>query len=82
VRTKREVDDRVLAGISETHESKEDEGRTVEVIDAGDGVSLKTPRRRQWETTSLFSQVTDDGRHKENMEHIGGLDLLEGRELK
>jgi len=62
-RTKREVDARVLAGISETHDSKED-GRTVEVIDAGDGVSLKIPRGRQRETTSLFSQVTDDGRHK------------------
>jgi len=43
------------------HESKEDEGRTVEVIDAGDGVSLKTPRGRQRETTYLFFQVTDDG---------------------
>ena len=41
LRTKREVDDRVLTGISETHESTEDEGWTVEVIDAGAGVSLK-----------------------------------------
>jgi len=44
LRTKHEMDDRVLAEISETHESKEDEGRTVEVIEAGDCVFIKTPR--------------------------------------
>ena len=57
------MDVRVLAGISETHESKEDEGWTVEVIDVGDGARLpKNTGRKATETTSLFFQVTDDGR--------------------
>ena len=33
---------------------EETEGRTVKTTDARDGVSLKTPRGRQRETTSLF----------------------------
>jgi len=64
LRTRSEVGARVLAGISETQESKEDEVRTVELIDGGNGVSLKTPRGRQREATSLYSQVTDDSKHK------------------
>jgi len=41
------------------------DGRMVEVIDARHGVSLKTLRGKQQETTSPLSQVIDDDKHKE-----------------
>ena len=50
------VDDRTLLGrayCSLYAKDKETEGVTMELIDAGDGVSRKTPRGRQQETTSL-----------------------------
>ena len=55
---------------------------TVEVIDAGDSVSLKTPRGRQRKTISLVSKVTDDGKHEDKRGAIESLDLPEVRELK
>jgi len=42
------VDDRVFASITT------EEGRMVKDTDAGDGVSIKTPRGKQQETTSLL----------------------------
>ena len=52
----RVVDDRVFADQwkrTPYHWTKEEEGRTVNHTDAWDGVSIKTPRGRQRETTPL-----------------------------
>ena len=51
------VDDRVLAGISETSLNKE-EGRMVKDTDAGDGVSTKTPKAAG--NTSTFRKLMHD----------------------
>ena len=63
LRTKCVVDDRAPAGISEIHEPRRMKDGWWKSPRLGDGVSLKTPRGRQRETTctSLISQVTDDG---------------------
>src|SRR6218665_582926 len=61
LRTKCVVDDRALAGISEIHEPRRMKDGWWKSPTLRDGVSLKTPGGRQRETTSLISQVTDDG---------------------
>jgi len=65
LRTKCVVDDRALAGISEIHEPRRMKDGWWKSPTLRDGVSLKTPGGRQRETTSLISQVTDDGTNKE-----------------
>src|SRR6218665_3237210 len=64
LRTKCVVDDRALAGISEIHEPRRMKDGWWKSPTLRDGVSLKTPGGRQRETTSLISQVTDDGTNK------------------
>src|SRR6218665_1809616 len=65
LRTKCVVDDRALAGISEIHEPRRMKDGWWKSPTLRDGVSLKTPGGRQRETTSLISQVTDDGTNKD-----------------
>src|SRR6218665_3620251 len=64
LRTKCVVDDRALAGISEIHEPRRMKDGWWKSPTLRDDVSLKTPGGRQRETTSLISQVTDDGTNK------------------
>jgi len=61
--------------------NKEEEGRIVEDTDAGDGVSIKTPRERQRETTSLLfpSYMTKIRHNIEKNGVVGHLDLPGGR---
>jgi hypothetical protein len=54
VLTESVVDDRVLAGISECPWAKKPKDGRWRTSTQRDGVSIKTQRRRQRETTSLF----------------------------
>jgi len=76
------VDDRVLAGISETHESKEGKGRREEIIDAGDGVSLKKHREGGNGKPHLYFPKLLMMANIKKRGGIGSLDLPQGRELK